>query len=66
MTQITLKDVYDVVDRVECKLDKIEGRVSVIEIWKADLIGKLSIISAVVIIGGNLAFDWIKTKFKNL
>ena len=66
MTQITLKDVYEVVDRVETKLDKIECRVSVLEMWKADLIGKFSIISAVIVVGSNLLFDWIKTRFKNI
>ena len=66
MTNVTLKDVYEVVDRVETKLDKIECRVSTLEIWKADIVGKISVISAVVVISGNLLFDWIKTKFKSI
>lgn len=66
MTQVTLKDVYEVADRIEQKFDKLECRVSVLEIWKADLMGKFAIISAVVIFAGNFLFDWIKTKIKGL
>jgi hypothetical protein len=66
MTNVTLKDVFEVTSRIEDKLDKLECRVSVIEIWRANIMGKFAIISAVVIFSGNLMFDWIKTKFKSL
>jgi len=54
MSSPTLKDVYEVVNRLEDKMDKrltciekdIEERLSEIEEWKNNITGKISIIAA--------------------
>ena len=64
--KITLHDIFDITDRIETKLDKMEVRVSAIEIWKAQFIGQLMVIVAVINFAIAISFDWIKKQvFKN-
>ena len=58
--KVTLHDVYEINNRIEEKLDKLESRVSVIEIWRATIIGQIIIILAVVNFIIAVSFDWIK------
>lgn len=62
--KVSLHDVYEVTNRIEEKLDKLEIRISTLEIWKAEIMGKLAVIGAIFILAGNLFIDWIKEKFK--
>jgi len=61
--KVTLKDVYDVTDRIETKLDKLGDRVSTLEIWRANLMGKVAIVGGVVILGFNLVIEYFKVNF---
>lgn len=60
--KVTIKDVYDIVGRVEEKLDKLEGRISILEIWRAEVVAKMSIAVAGVTLAFTLAWDVIKNK----
>ncbi len=55
-----LKDTYIVVNRVEDKLDKLESRVSIIELWRAQIVGQFIMLLAVINFGIAISFDWIK------
>jgi hypothetical protein len=57
---VTLKDVYAVVNRVEDKLDKLECRVSVIELWRAEIMGKITLIVGIVSLGFTAIWDWAR------
>ena len=59
---ITLKDIYEITDRIENKLDKMEIRVNALEIWKAQILGQLTVLCAGVIFFGNLIMDFVKEK----
>jgi len=63
MSNVTLKDVYVITYRIEEKLDCMEKRVSAIEIWKAEIIGKLTIFAGLVSIGIGFVWDFVKSKF---
>ncbi len=58
--KVSLKDVYDINNRIEDKLDKLESRISIIEIWRATIIGQIIIILAVINFVIAISFDWIK------
>jgi hypothetical protein len=62
MTNITLKDIYEVTNRIEDKLDKVDSRVSLLEMWRAQIMGQLIILSGMVALGISFAVDWIKKK----
>lgn len=67
MANITLKDVYEITNRIEDKLDKMEVRVSAIEIWKAEIMGKIAVVVGLVTIGIGFVWDFVKSKFlKNI
>lgn len=59
MTQVTLKDVYEAINRVEDKIDqrmsKIEGRVDVLEDFRGKALGIMSIVTVI----GTAGFTWI-------
>ncbi len=63
--KVSLKDVYDINNRIEDKLDKLESRVSIIEIWRATIIGQIIIILAVINFVIAISFDWIKKQVFN-
>lgn len=59
---VTLKDIYEVANRIEDRLEKIETRVSLLEIWKAEIMGKMAIVMAFLTISISMAWDFIKKK----
>lgn len=63
MSNITLKDIYDINQRLEEKLDKMSDRVSDLEIWRAELKGKIAIVVVFLSFGVSMAWDTIKEKF---
>lgn len=61
-TIISLKDIYDVVNRMEDKMDKrlnaIEGRVDVLEDFRGWILGGLTIIG--IFVSGFATWVWKK------
>jgi len=57
---VTLKDVYAVVNRVEDKLDKLECRVGVLELWRAEIMGKITLIVGVISLCFTAVWDWAR------
>ena len=62
MSNVTIRDVYEIVSRVESKLDKVEERVSILEIWRAEIVGKLTVVVTIVVLAMSVFMDWIKRK----
>jgi hypothetical protein len=60
--KVSLKDIYEIVDRMEQKLDKrmcqLEGRVDVLEDFKARILGMAAVVAAFV--GSVTAWLWKK------
>ena len=57
-----LKDVHEVVGRIEIKLDRVEERVSTLERWRAEIVGKMAILAAVVSVAFTAGWDYIRRK----
>jgi len=57
-----LKDTYDIVSRVEEKLDKVEDRVSVLEMWKVEITARIGVLVAIVSVGSTMAWEWLRQK----
>ena len=66
MTSVSLKDVYEITNRIEEKLDKMDGRISDLEIWRAGVKSQVATIAMVfsVAIGipVMLFTDWVRKK----
>ena len=59
-----LSDTYKAINRVEDKLDTVATRVGVLEVWRAEIVGRVSAIVAIVSIGVAVAWDYIKSRFQ--
>lgn len=44
--------------------DLIDKRISPLEVWRAEIMGKIAVVGAVSIFGVNLIIDWIREKVK--
>jgi hypothetical protein len=66
--KVTLHDVYELVDErtkeIYSRIDRIEARVSVLELWKEGLMAKLSMIVAAITFVATLGLDWVKKKLE--
>jgi len=73
-SKISIKDVYNVVDRMENKFDKrfdrlmtsIEKnskRITTTEYWMENVKGRIAIIVAVATLGINFGWEYLKSKF---
>jgi len=62
MQKITLGDVFEITNRIEEKLDKLGERVSVLELWKAEIVGKLTLIVGIFSVSLTLFVDWIRKR----
>ena len=71
--KVTLKDIYEVSNRLEDKMDKgfnkiaagVEEnaeRITAIEYWKANLVGKLTAVLAILSFGITIVKDWVQEK----
>ena len=60
--RVTLSDVFEITSRIEEKMDKLGERVSALEVWRGEIIGKLTVVSALVSISFYTAVDWIRKK----
>lgn len=60
--KMTIDEVGRILERIETKIDNMDGRVDTLEIWRAGVEGK---IAATVIVGGiiiSFVVDWIKER----
>jgi len=66
-SRVTLRDVYEITDRIEQKLDTMSRdfnkRISALELWKADLMGKVTMLVGLVSLAFSMLWDYIKSKF---
>ena len=64
---ITNKALYDLMkdrfDKVDIILKENGKRITVLEVWKANITGKITIAVAVVSLIMNFTWDYIKSKF---
>lgn len=63
MTRITLHDVLEINQRIESKIDEMGKRVSTLELWRAEIMGKLTIAVAFVTLALNASWEYLRTKF---
>jgi hypothetical protein len=61
--RVSLKDVYDITNRIEGKMDKLSDRISAIELWKAEVNGKVLILTGVFTIFLTFLIDAVKRAF---
>ena len=61
-TRVTLDDVYQITNRIENKLDCMEARVGLLETWKAEMIGKLTIVVSLVSVIITITIDSIRKR----
>jgi len=59
-----LESIDNRIGTFDGKLEKACHRITVMEVWKANVIGKLTIVAAVVSLGLTMVWDYIRTKFK--
>lgn len=64
---ITLRDIYDICDRLEQKMDKrmciVEKKIDTLESFRDNLLGKVAVIVALISLVFPLFVDWIKYQF---
>jgi len=58
--RVTLRDVYALSKEMDEKLDKMGERISALEIWRANLMGKIAVVGAVIIFVVNFSIEYIK------
>ena len=67
-TDSIIRDTFELVDRrttqIMDKFDKLEERVGVLETWRANFIGKMTIIVSVLAFGLTLFTDWFRKQLK--
>ena len=67
--KVTLRDIYEIVDRLETKMDKrlcvVEEKVNELESFRDKLKGQLALITAVISAFLTLTIDWIRSKAGN-
>ncbi len=61
--RVTLKDIYEINEKIYEKMDKLDARTSDLEIWRAELKGKIAIVVVVFSIGFTLLVDYVKSQF---
>lgn len=63
---VTLKDIYEVVNRLEDKMDRrmciAEEKIDVLESFKDDMAGKITLITGIFSLCFSLLWQWIKGK----
>ena len=66
--KVTLRDIYEIVDRLETKMDKrlcvVEEKVNGLESFRDNLKGQLALITAAISAFLTLTIDWIRSKVK--
>jgi len=62
--KITLRDLYALSTSMDKKLDKMGERVSVLEIWKATVQGKITLLAGIFSLGFTIMWEYFKSRFK--
>ena len=57
-------EVNENITTLTCTLGIVEKRISVLEVWKAEIVGKLAVVSFVFVLTLNFVIDWFKKKFE--
>ena len=60
--RVTLRDIYHLNEKIDEKLDRLGERVSILEMWRANLMGKVTAIIAVVSLVFTMIWEWFKSK----
>lgn len=59
-------DVGGKVDKLHERINNVvENRITPLEVWRANITGQFAVLTVAIGLGVNLAFDWIKNKFKS-
>ena len=61
-TRVTLDDVYQITNRIENKLDAMGVRVGTLETWKAEMIGRLTVIVSIISVIITLTIESVKKR----
>lgn len=65
-TEISYRDLYELVDKrtneIMQQFERLESRVGVLENWKSEIIGKMAMVTAVVMVGVTLVMDWFRKR----
>lgn len=61
---VTNKDLYTEILKIHEKIDEVvTKRITPLEIWKAELAGRIAVMTAVFAFGFSIITEWIKNKF---
>lgn len=65
---ISNRQLYDAILDTRESLHKrinevVDTRITPLEVWKANLMGKLAVIVGIAILGINFIIEWVKEKF---
>jgi len=61
-SKVSLKDVYEITNRIEDKLDKMEIRVGALELWKAEFMGKMTVVVGAISLFFTMAWDYVRKR----
>lgn len=58
---VTNQQLYGAIMDVHKKIDEVvEKRITPLEVWRAEIMGKIAVIIGVINLGVAISFDWIK------
>lgn len=63
-TKVSLHDVLEISSRIESKLDKMEVRITALEVWRGEIMGKITVIVGFVSLAFTMAWDYIRARVK--
>lgn len=61
--KVSLHEVLEVTSRIEDKLDRMEVRISTLEIWKAEVVGKTTVLIGMVNIVSIAIWEYFKSQW---
>jgi len=62
---VTNRQLYEAIQNIERKIDEIvKERITPLEVWRGEIMGKLAVFGSVFILGANLFIDWLKERFR--
>ena len=60
---VTNSQLYDAIMNIHEKIDEIvEKRITPLELWKAEIMGKMAILVSILVVGLTFITDWVKEK----
>lgn len=61
---VTNQQLYQAILDVHKKIDEVvEKRITPLELWKSEIMGKIAVVGAVLIFTVNLLFEYVREKF---